>query len=78
MTALPSSEDMSHAMLIALLMHHGGSMVLPAQAFESDAMGGADGSFHAVELTPLSDRTVRLSVVPRPPGNSGGTKVRDQ
>ncbi|TLQ39026.1 pRL2-19 [Streptomyces marianii] len=67
---------MSHAMLIALLMHHGGSMILPAQAFETDAMGGPDGSFHAVEMTPLSDGTLRLSVVPRPAGNNGRTEDR--
>jgi hypothetical protein len=77
MTELPTPEDMSHGMLVAILMHHGGSMTLPASAFEHDAMGGADGSFHAVQMQPVGDDTVRLSVVPRPAGNAGGIQLRE-
>ncbi|MFY0516120.1 hypothetical protein ACOMD4_37905 [Streptomyces anulatus] len=44
MTALPSPADMSHAML----MHHGGSMDLSAEAFETDALGDGRGAHHAV------------------------------
>lgn len=69
-------EDMSHGMLIALLMALGGSYDLPADAFQSDAMGTADGQFHAVELAELPGGQLRLSVVPRPAGNSGGIEYR--
>lgn len=58
--------DMSHAMLVALLMHHGGSMTIPAEAFQADALGGLDGAWHAVAMEPQGDGTVRLSVRPRP------------
>ena len=62
---LPSNQDMSLGLLVAVLMHLGGSIDLPARAFESDAMGGPQGEFHAVQLDPLDATTVRLSVVPR-------------
>uniref|UniRef100_UPI003F49936A pRL2-19 n=1 Tax=Streptomyces sp. CA-136453 TaxID=3240050 RepID=UPI003F49936A len=68
---------MSHAMLIAVLMHHGGSMDLPATAFETDALGDGRGAHHAVQLAPLDDGTVRLSVIARPPGDDAGIEVRD-
>ena len=64
--ANPRAADISHAMLVAILMHHGGSMALPAEAFEHDALGGLDGSWHAVAMEPQPDGTVRLSVRPRP------------
>ncbi|MEU5840151.1 pRL2-19 [Streptomyces diacarni] len=64
---------MSHAMLIAILMHHGGSLELPAEAFEPDALGGPDGAWHAVGMATDPDtRTVRISVHPRPDGDDGG------
>ncbi len=77
MSGLPDPADMSHAMLIAVLMHHGGSMDLPAEAFETDALGDGRGAHHAVQLAPLDDGTVRLSVVARPPGDAAGIEVRD-
>lgn len=58
--------DMSHAMLVAILMHHGGSLTLPAGAFVADALGGADGSWHAVGMEPQTDGTIRITVQPRP------------
>nr|WTE08794.1 pRL2-19 [Streptomyces anulatus]WTE08806.1 pRL2-19 [Streptomyces anulatus] len=73
MTQLPHRpEDMSHAMLIAILMHHGGSMELPAGAFTADALGGLDGSWHAVAMEPQPGGTLRISVRPRPDGDAGG------
>lgn len=72
-----SPADMSHAMLIAVLMHNGGSLDLPADAFEADALGDGRGAHHAVQLAPLDDGTVRLSVVARPPGDDAGIEVRD-
>ncbi|WKK27850.1 pRL2-19 (plasmid) [Streptomyces olivoreticuli] len=72
----PTPAEMSHAMLIAVLMHHGGSITMPAAAFAADATGTADGTFHAVELLPFDDGTVRLSVVPRPSGDGGGIEWR--
>ncbi|MFD4392576.1 pRL2-19 [Streptomyces sp. NPDC058495] len=76
MTHLPDPAEMSHAMLLAVLMHHGGSMDLPDSAFETDALGDAAGTFHAVQLDPLADGRVRLSVVPRPPGDAAGIEHR--
>lgn len=78
MSGLPSPADMSHAMLVAVLMHHGGSLDLPAEAFETDALGDGRGAHHAVQLAPLDDGTVRLSVVARPPGDAAGIEVREQ
>ncbi|MEV5598899.1 hypothetical protein [Streptomyces sp. NPDC052496] len=75
MTGLPAPEDMSHAMLIAVLMHHGGSLDLPASAFEPDALGAA-GAFHSVQAQPGPPGTVRLSVVARPPGDAARIEVR--
>ncbi|MFF4902595.1 pRL2-19 [Streptomyces sp. NPDC001068] len=72
-----SPADMSHAMLIAVLMHHGGSMDLPTSAFEADALGDGSGAHHAVQLAPLDPTTMRLSVVARPPGGDAGIEVRD-
>ncbi|MFF3159854.1 pRL2-19 [Streptomyces sp. NPDC057910] len=73
---LPMPDEMSHAMLIAVLMHHGGSMDLPAEAFASEATGTADGAFHAVEMRPQPDGTMRLSVVLRPAGDEEGVEFR--
>jgi hypothetical protein len=68
-------EDMSHAMLVAILMHHGGSMDIPADAFVADALGGRDGSWHAVAMEPQANGTLRISVRPRPDGDEGGVTV---
>lgn len=78
MTDLPRTPaDLSHAMLIAILMHHGGSIDLPAEAFEADALGSGDGAHHAVHLAPIGNSTMRLSVVARPPGDAAGMEIRD-
>lgn len=77
MSGLPNPADMSHAMLVGVLMHHGGSIDLPAEAFEIDALGDSRGAHHAVQLAPLDDGTVRLSVVARPPGDDAGIEVRN-
>ncbi|MFI7278617.1 pRL2-19 [Streptomyces sp. NPDC049879] len=70
---MTTPADMSHAMLIAILMHHGGAMELPAGAFDRDAIGGLDGSFHAIAMEPLPGTgTIRISVQPRPAGDDGG------
>ncbi|MGW0999215.1 pRL2-19 [Streptomyces sp. NPDC002523] len=77
MSGLPDPAEMSHRMLIAVLMHHGGSMDLPAAALAPDATGTADGTHHALQLATLDDGTVRLSVVARPPVDGAGIEVRD-
>lgn len=77
MSGLPDPAEMSHRVLIAVLMHHGGSMDLPAAALDPDATGTADGTQHALQLAPLDDGTVRLSVVARPPVDDAGIEVRD-
>ena len=61
-----TAADMSHASLVAVLMAHGGSMEVPAAAFEPDSIGGRDGSFHALAVDALPGGLVRLSVQPRP------------
>ncbi|MFJ4343625.1 MULTISPECIES: pRL2-19 [unclassified Streptomyces] len=70
-----SPADMSHAMLVAILMHAGGSLSLPASAFELDALGGADGAWHAVGMEPQTDGTVRLTVQPRPDVPEAGMTI---
>ena len=77
MTGLPDPAEMSHRMLIAVLMHHGGSMDLPAAALDPDVTGTADGTHHALQLATLDDGTVRLSVVARPPVDGAGIEIRD-
>ncbi|NUK28513.1 pRL2-19, partial [Streptomyces lunaelactis] len=67
-----SPADMSHAMLIGILMNEGGSYVMPATAMEADAIGGADGAFHAVAMEPLQNGQIRLSVRPRPDVDEAG------
>jgi hypothetical protein len=75
---LPEPAELSHALLIAVLMHNGGSIDLPGAVLtEADVYGTQDGTFHALELLPLGDGQVRLSVVPRPPGDAAGIQVRD-
>ncbi|MFF5853998.1 pRL2-19 [[Kitasatospora] papulosa] len=70
---MTTPADMSHAMLVAILMHHGGSLDLPAGAFTPDALGGMDGAFHAVGMEPLPGTgMIRISVQPRPAGDDGG------
>lgn len=76
MTTNPA--DMSHAMLIAVLMHHGGAMELPADAFEADALGGRDGAWHAVAMEPQESGRIRLTVRPRPAGDAGGITKEDR
>lgn len=76
MSSKPNPADLSHAMLVAILMHHGGSMEIPAGAFEPDALGGPDGSWHAVAWEPLKEgKGVRISVHPRPPVDEGGMTI---
>lgn len=62
-----SPQDMSHMMLIAIIMREGGHLDLPLSALETDIVGNADGSMHAVAMSPLPGGPgVRLSVVARP------------
>nr|WP_107908851.1 pRL2-19 [Streptomyces chartreusis] len=65
-------QDLSHAILVAILMAQGGSVTLPPGSFEPDALGGFDGSWHAVAMEPQPDGTVRISVRPRPDVNEAG------
>ncbi|MFJ9427974.1 hypothetical protein [Streptomyces sp. NPDC101249] len=64
--AQATAADMSHASLVAVLMANGGSMEVPAAAFEPDSIGGRDGTFHALAVDTLPGGLVRLSVQPRP------------
>lgn len=68
----PTPADMSHAMLIGILMNEGGSYVMPAVAMDADSIGGPDGAFHAVAMEPLQNGLIRLSVRPRPDVDQAG------
>ncbi|MGW0538628.1 hypothetical protein [Streptomyces sp. NPDC003032] len=61
-------HDLTLGMLVAGLMHLGGSVGLPTDAFTPDALGTADGPLHAAAFQPLDYGTLRLHVVPRPAG----------
>ena len=76
MSALPYKPgEVSHAALIALLMHLGGSADVPADCFGPDATGGPDGEFHALRMDPLPGNVLRLSVVVRPDEDGGGVRL---
>ncbi|MEV5526351.1 pRL2-19 [Streptomyces prunicolor] len=66
--------DMSHVLLVALLMHHGGSMELPVSAFETDAIAGPDGTWHAVAMERQPDGAMRVFVHPRPDVDEAGIR----
>ncbi|MET9956316.1 hypothetical protein ABZ135_32880 [Streptomyces sp. NPDC006339] len=70
------AHDMTLGMLVAVLMHLGGSVDLPADAFAPDALGTADGHLHAAAFQPVDDK-VRLYVVPRPADYDGGIVFPD-
>ncbi|MFJ6385900.1 pRL2-19 [Kitasatospora sp. NPDC092039] len=76
MADLPTPEDMSHAMLIAVLMDAGGSVTLRPGALDPDAITGRDGSYHAVSFEPQADGSFRLSVQPRPDTPGAGLEFR--
>ncbi|MGY3340953.1 hypothetical protein ACVW0K_007146 [Streptomyces filamentosus] len=67
-----SPADLSHALLVAVLMHNGGSLDLPREAFALDALGGPDGAWHAVGMEPQQDGTIRISVRVRPDVDGAG------
>ena len=71
------ASDMTLGMLVALLMHLGGSYDLPAGAFTPDALGTTDGHLHAATLQPLDNGMLRLAVVARPADYSGGIVFPD-
>ncbi|MFF6787380.1 hypothetical protein [Streptomyces sp. NPDC012510] len=49
-------------------------MTVPDEAFAPDALGGADGAWHAVAMEPQADGTVRISVCPRPDVPEAGVR----
>lgn len=59
--ACTTNEDAAHAMLLALLASHGGSLDIDAARFAEGAAGGTNG---AVELVPLDTTRLRLRAVP--------------
>lgn len=75
--ALPTPEEMSHAVLLALLMQAGGSATIPASALDPSEIGTPDGTYHALSLEALPGDMLRVSVAPRPSGPDGsGISVR--
>lgn len=71
------AHDLTLGMLVAVLMHLGGSVDLPAGAFAPDALGTADGHLHAAAFKPLEGGMLRLHVVPRPADYAGGIVFPD-
>ncbi|MFD7552028.1 pRL2-19 [Streptomyces sp. NPDC059816] len=60
-------EDVSHALLIAVLNHHGGSLTIPAEALENnDGTATINGIPHVVPMEPLPDGTMSLVTVLKP------------
>ncbi|MEV4500365.1 hypothetical protein AB0J84_32335, partial [Micromonospora arborensis] len=70
------AADLSHAALVAVLMAHGGSLTIPATAFQPDSIGGPDGSFHALAMDTRGD-LIHLSVQPRPDVDGAGIITED-
>lgn len=69
-------EDLSHSMLIAVLMDMGGSYTMPAASFTPDALGTPDGVLHAVQMEPIEGGMMRISVVARPNDmRAGGIRI---
>lgn len=66
-----ADEDVSHGMLLALLMSRGGSLDVDAARYADGAAGGTRG---AVELVPLDTRRVRLRAV-GPAGTPGADQT---
>ncbi|MFH9016668.1 hypothetical protein ACH4C6_36040 [Streptomyces sp. NPDC017943] len=67
--------EMSHALLVAVLMNLGGAHTLPASSITPDVIAGRDGALHAAVMEQLPDSTVRISVAPRPPDAASGMTV---
>ncbi|MEW1551698.1 pRL2-19 [Streptomyces tsukubensis] len=60
-------EDVSHALLIAVLTHHGGSpAILRRNTENNDGTATINGIPHVVSTAPLPDGTMRLASVPKP------------
>jgi hypothetical protein len=66
-----SDEDVSHSMLLAVLMSRGGSLDVDGARYAHGAAGGTRG---AVELLPLDEGRVRLRAVP-PAGTPGSDQT---
>lgn len=56
-------EGASHGLLIAVLMKLGGSIDLDIQDFASEAMGDEAGRFYGIDMQPITETSLRLSVV---------------
>ncbi|MCW8103379.1 hypothetical protein [Streptomyces tauricus] len=67
--------ELSHAMLIAILMSNSGSHVIPPSAMTADALAGRDGALHAAALEQLPGGYLRISVCPRPDTDHAGTDL---
>lgn len=59
--------DLSHLLLVAVLVKLGGSIELGPDDFALDALGDARGVFYRTALDPLGDGRSRLSVHPAAP-----------
>lgn len=65
--------ELSHMILVGVLMSLGCSHTLDQDALDVDAVATPDGKMHALHTQPLDDGRLRISVVPRPSDDAGGT-----
>ncbi|WP_126903398.1 hypothetical protein [Streptomyces sp. WAC 01325] len=67
----PEPEEISHAMLVGLLINLGGTHVMPASSMAPDALEGVDG-LHAVTMELLPNDALRFSISSRPDVDAPG------
>ncbi|WP_282781899.1 hypothetical protein [Nocardia sp. CC201C] len=63
--------DLSHALLIGVLMKMGGSIDLAPGDLAPEALGDTEGKVYPLTLEPLPDGGARLSVAPTSLGRKG-------
>lgn len=70
----PYDPDLSHALLIAVLMKHGGSVELDSRHFAPIMQGNDRGEFFAAKVEILDDigNRIRVSVAPASEDQGGG------
>jgi hypothetical protein len=71
--ALDYDPDLSHALLVAVVMKLGGSVELDFADLSPDSMGDQAGGLYALALDPIPTHRLRLSVIPRQHNRQEGT-----
>ncbi|MCA1695718.1 MAG: hypothetical protein LC749_13870 [Actinobacteria bacterium] len=63
--ALDYDPDLSHALLVAVVMKLGGSVELDFADLSTDSIGDQAGGLYALVLDAIGTHRLRLSVIPR-------------